>query len=569
MHPSMEGSALRSSAAHTLLGNPPDTSLLAQRSAGGTTAASVMPPMMDPSQIYIAGFSSVAMPVNYATPAFSPATGAPVVMTSGAPLAYTASGASIRSSASLMLLGGGDLVSVGAAPMAVYQARSTPGMPQPLSSPALRGDTLRSFSLFSPASPGAPWLNTAGCFRPTGLILVKSVASPSPASLPPPPQYSSVVKSSASGATAFYQDVGGAGGVTRPVFGSYLTPVVRTGDAGKGYEAGAYYEGRVKRFNPIRGYGFLAATHKLIPLQCWKEMQLAKAAELITAPEKQGNSPNATLRINSGSGGEIEAKIGKGAPPMAVSGVNATAETNVHINGDDLVYIKGAPYVRHTVTMGDIFVHYHCLQLSPCEVDAEANGGFVNLPAGSPVQFKAEVFVPAELMEKASNNKEAAAMLKSLGVSVAENSNLLSGAIATKKGWGYQAMDVCLLPPKGTLPTQQGSLKSATAAEGIAAKGNFSDSMSPLSLRKHAASPPTGSAHEMPISDNDESSPTAPNRASSLPPLSQTLKICISAEQAGMPSPPSFEEAMSGMPQMMALPNCAACVPSYRVGRYR
>ncbi|KAG5495852.1 hypothetical protein JIQ42_02722 [Leishmania sp. Namibia] len=527
--------------------------------------------MMDPSQIYIAVFSSVAMPVNYATPAFSPATGPPAVMTSGAPLAYTAAGASIRSSASSMLLGGGGLVSVGAAPMEVYQARSIPGMSQPLSSPSLREDTLRSLSLFSPAPPVAPWLNTAGCFRPTGLILVKSVASPSPASLPPPPQYSSVVKSSASGATAFYRDAGGAGGVTRPVFGSYLTPVVRTGDAGKGYDAGAYYEGRVKRFNPIRGYGFLAATHKLIPLQCWKEMQLAKAAELTTAPEKQGNTPNATLRISSGSGGDIEAKIDKGAPPMAVSGFNATAETNVHINGDDLAYIKGAPYVRHAVTMGDIFVHYHCLQLSPREVAAEANGGFVDLPAGSRVQFKAEVLVPAELMEKASNNKEAAAMLKSLGVSVAENSNLLSGAIVTKKGmgWGYQAMDVCLLPPKGTLPTQQGSLKFATAAEGIAAEGDFSDSMSPLSLRKHAASPPTGSAHEMPSSDNDESSPTAPNRASSLPPLSQTLKICISAEQAGMPSPPSFEEAMSGMPQMMALPNCAACVPSYRVGRYR
>ncbi|SYZ68324.1 hypothetical_protein [Leishmania braziliensis MHOM/BR/75/M2904] len=89
------------------------------------------------------------------------------------------------------------------------------------------------------------------------------------------------------------------------------------------------------------------------------------------------------------------------------------------------------------------------------------------------------MFVPAELL-KVSDNKEAAAMLNSLGIPVEGNPNLLSGAIATKRGWGYQAIEVQVLPPKGILLTQVGPLNSATAAKDVAEDSVSSASLGPF-----------------------------------------------------------------------------------------
>ncbi|KAG5471353.1 hypothetical protein LSCM1_01437 [Leishmania martiniquensis] len=569
VQPSMVDAASLSSNVKTHLGAPPHTLRIAQGAEGGPTATSDVPPMMDPSQLYIRGLSSVAMPVNYATPTFASATGAPVMVTAGVPCAYAASGAPTNVAASSMPPGGGGAVHASASPMTLYQAGRIPGAPQPLSSAALREGALGSFPFFSPASPmvsqcfqGAiPWPNTAGRFPPTGMILVESPVPLSPANLPPPPQYSSMASPCAKGATVLRHDSAGTGAVASRISGSHLTPVVRNGDAGKGYEAGVYYEGRVKRFNPIRGYGFVSATHKLIPLQSYIERELAKAAESISASEKQGRFPKAKPLSSLGSGSDTEGKAGTNASSMAMSGVDAAAELQAQIGGDDVVYVKGSPHIRRAVTMGDIFVHHHCLQLSPCEVKAEANRGLVNLPAGSRVQFRAEVFVPMELMEKAADNKEAAAMLKNLGVSVEEKANLLSGAIATKKGWGYQAMEVRLLPPKRTLPKHLEPLKTATAVQDIVVKSFPGGVLSSSVLRGHAPSPPSAFSQEG-ASVNDEPSPTVLNRALSMPLLSQPLTIRTSAA-VDMPSPPSFEEATSGMQQMMVLPNCAPCTPSY------
>lgn len=409
------------------------------------------------------GLPGVGMPLNYVTQTFAPATGAPVMMASGSTLAYTASGASMGSSTYSMLPGGGGFRNVSAARVAVYQAGSTSGVSQLPALATMSEDTLGSFSFSSTTSkmtpqcfPGAaPSFSATGSCTSTGAVLVQASASAPSANLPPPPQYSSIVKSP-------------AGGASRPIFNSRPTPVVRKGDAGKGYEAGAHYEGRVKRFNPIRGYGFVSATYKLIPLLKYRQMKEAKAPGSISTFEKQGHTPDARPRDSTGSSADKEGKVSEDASLLLASDVDAVAALHAEINGDDLVYIKGVPHVRHPVTMGDVFVHYNCLRRSPGEVNMEANGGFVNLPAGSRVQFKVEVFVPAELMEKASDDREAAAMLNNLGVPVEENPNLLSGAIATKKGWGYQAIDVLLLPPKGTLPAQFAPQNSATATEDAA-----------------------------------------------------------------------------------------------------
>ncbi|TPP42627.1 hypothetical protein CGC21_11560 [Leishmania donovani] len=434
---------------NTLLGTPPQQLLIAQGGEGAAAAASVMPSMMDPNQMYIMGRPGVAMPLNYMMQTFAPATGAPVMMASGATLAYTASGASMGSSTYSMLPGGGVLLNVSAARVAVYQTGGISEVSQLPALATISEDTLGSFSFASTTSkmapqcfPGAlPSFSAAGSFISTGAALVHASASAPSANLPPPPQYSSIVKPPASGAA-------------RPIFDSHPTPVVRKGDAGRGYEAGVHYEGRVKRFNPIRGYGFVSATYKLIPLLKPRQLKETKAPGSISTP-----------RDNTGSGANKEGKASEDAPLLLASDVHAAAALSAEINGDDVVYIKGVPHVRQPVTMGDVFVHYNCLQRSPGDVNMEANGGFVNLPAGSRVQFKVEVFVPAELMEKASDDKEAAAMLNNLGVPVEENPNLLSRAIATKKGWGYQAIDVLVLPPKGTLPAQLAPRNSATATE--------------------------------------------------------------------------------------------------------
>ncbi|CAC9519038.1 hypothetical protein conserved [Leishmania donovani] len=453
---------------NTLLGTPPQQLLIAQGGEGAAAAASVMPSMMDPNQMYIMGRPGVAMPLNYMMQTFAPATGAPVMMASGATLAYTASGASMGSSTYSMLPGGGGLLNVSAARVAVYQTGGISEVSQLPALATISEDTLGSFSFASTTSkmapqcfPGAPpSFSAAGSFISTGAALVHASASAPSANLPPPPQYSSIVKPPASGAA-------------RPIFDSHPTPVVRKGDAGRGYEAGVHYEGRVKRFNPIRGYGFVSATYKLIPLLKPRQLKETKAPGSISTSEKQGHTPDARPRDNTGSGANKEGKASEDAPLLLASDVHAAAALSAEINGDDVVYIKGVPHVRQPVTMGDVFVHYNCLQRSPGDVNMEANGGFVNLPAGSRVQFKVEVFVPAELMEKASDDKEAAAMLNNLGVPVEENPNLLSRAIATKKGWGYQAIDVLVLPPKGTLPAQLAPRNSATATE-YAASGSVS-----------------------------------------------------------------------------------------------
>ncbi|CAJ1010934.1 hypothetical protein Q4I28_006249 [Leishmania naiffi] len=482
MQLSMAASASVSPKENTLLGTH-QKFLIVRGAEGAATAVSVMRPMMDSSDTHMRSLSAVATPLNYMKQNFSPMTDGPAMMGSGAPPAYlTASASMSRSPSSLSLsLGGSGFVNVGAAPMTAYQGSSVSGVLQSFSSATMSEDTLSSFPFFSATSSivpqrfssAVPRSSTTSSFTPTSGILVQASASAPPVNLSPPPQYNTIVNSSAGGSVIFHQDSCNEGSAARPIFGSHPTPVVRKGDAGRGYEAGVYYEGRVKRFNPIRGYGFVSATAKLIPVQSCRPM---KEAGFISTSEKQSNAWEAKS-LKTSDDGDNEGNTGKDASLVAVrGGVDAAAEPHAQISGDDIVYVKGAPYARHAVSMGDIFVHYNCLQRWLRKASTEANGDLVNLRAGSRVQFKVEMFVPAELL-KMSDNKEAAAMLNSLGIPVEGNPDLLSGAIATKRGWGYQAIEVQVLPPKGILLTQVGPLSSATAAKDVA-----EDSVSSASL---------------------------------------------------------------------------------------
>ncbi|GET91133.1 hypothetical protein, unknown function [Leishmania tarentolae] len=560
----MSTSGTQSFETNTRLLTPPQQRLFAQGSDGVGTATGSMPSMMEPSQMYIMSLPGAQMPLNYVTQTLSTETGAPMMMPSGVTLAYPASGTSMGSSAYSMPPSGGGFFNVSPTSVAVYPARSVSSASSSPSLATMSEHTPCSLPFYSSASqvasqcfPGAgSSFGPTGPFTPAGAIFVQGSTSGPSASFVPPPQYSSVVNSS-------------AGGEAKPLLDSHPTPVVRKGDAGKGYEAGMYYEGRVKRFNPIRGYGFVSAMYKLMPLLKYRQMKESKAPGPVSTPDNKDRTSDRKPLDDTGSGTEKEGKTSEDAPLHSERDVGGEEELNSEINGDDLVYIKGVPHVRQPVTMGDVFVHYNCLQRSPDGVNMEGNGGFANLPAGSRVQFKVEVFVPAELMEKASDDKEAAAMLNSLGVPVEENENLLSGAIATKKGWGYQAIDVVVLPPKSTLQAHVAPRNCATATEGVASGDVSNVSLSSFVSGKHRTSQSRCVTDERKSSSsNSDQSHKAPGSLSIMPPLSQALRIHIPVENLNVPPPPSFEAATAGM-QYMTLPFLGATgMPNYTLGHY-
>lgn len=511
------------------------------------------PMAMNTQQMYVMGPNGVAMPVAYmpsSAPSFTPSApaggpSATVMMTPNGQLVYAQSGAAAPA-----------MLGMGQAPMTIFPSATAQG--------GVSEDALRAFSIFaSPAQSAMAGFPAAGGFMPIAPFAIPA------GEMPPPPRYSSVVKSD-------YH-----GGSSRSVFGSHPTPVVRNGDAGKGYEAGVYYEGRVKRFNPVRGYGFVSATHKLVPLSEYKKMKAAAAtaasANHTDKDSVSNHSVSAADVAAAAAAGAKNSPVGvtmtklirspevkpleKDAPLVsAASFDSAPDELAVEVNPEDLVYIKGVPHVRCPVTMGDIFVHYHCLQRTPGDLETETNDGLVNLPAGSRVQFKAEVFVPAELMEKATDNKQAAAMLNNLGVPVEEDPNLLSGAIATKKGWGYQAIEVYMLPAKGTLPTQMGPLNAGSAVAATAATTSATSQrcIADASVNSVRSPKPMNAPHTPnTVSPKQHSvhagelSPAA-SMGASLSPSTHALKVQMLSDMSRMPPPPSFEAATAGMQFVMA-----------------
>ncbi|KAG5497597.1 hypothetical protein JKF63_03862 [Porcisia hertigi] len=573
MQLSMAASGSQPSDTHTLISFPSQQTPVAHAAEGAGMAASFVPAMINSNQQHFLSFPDAAAPFNSMTPSFAFATGSPVMAAPGAPVTLTASGAPIGSYPSAIYPSstvGGLVNNMPAASIAACQAGSVSGTPQPPSLASVCNDTLRSYTSFPPSAqivpqlyPGAvPCYSAPGCVTPAGSFLFQAPAVTSTTNLPPPPQYNSITNPRASGSRSFLYDFSGASVASKPAACSQSAPVVRNGDAGKGYEAGVYYEGRVKRFNPIRGYGFVSAMYKLIPLENPTVTRSTEEAMSLSTNERQVNTPiEKPLNISATTNADEEAE--------SSSRISASDEPSVGVKDLEVVYIRGVPHTRHPVTMGDIFVHYHCLQRTSNEADTATNEGLVNLPVGSRVQFKAEVFVPAELMEKATDSKEAAEMLNKLGIPIEYNPNLLSGAIAATKGWGYQAIDVHLLPPQGPPPILPGEADRAGAAQNASSVNTPSKFLKPCFPSANETSLRNGAddGKEM-SSDNNKISNTASRGVSSAHLRSQRPTIHIPVEKDDVTPPPSFEAATAGMGYVMAPPNATMYMTNYVLGHY-
>lgn len=234
---------------------------------------------------------------------------------------------------------------------------------------------------------------------------------------------------------------------TSPVTRSVLPTAASTntvdseGGVDGGYEAGSRYEGRVKRFNPYRGYGFLTATHRLIPV-------------------------NAAPKSAEWSG------IGEEAMP------------------EELVDIDGVAHRRLPVSIGDIFVHYANIHktnqtsssavagqpphqqavgltapemvLPSASTTANPAGRmseiFNALPVGSMVRFSVDICCPVRQWgdDDCSDLLEmAASVALSSGYGGAEDAFQQGGRAnmpkSSCKQRGLSAVDVVALPPRGAL----------------------------------------------------------------------------------------------------------------------
>ncbi|CCW65155.1 unnamed protein product [Phytomonas sp. EM1] len=114
------------------------------------------------------------------------------------------------------------------------------------------------------------------------------------------------------------------------------------------YATNTQYEGRVKRYSHMRGFGFLTATHRLTPLN----------GEGVAGLEQcEGGWPGAEDSASTG-----------------------TSET--------VVEIDGVRYLRKPVRIGDIFVHYQKIRVP---LDTASSAGVVqNFTVGACVYFRAD-----------------------------------------------------------------------------------------------------------------------------------------------------------------------------------
>lgn len=512
-------------------GAPPSVSY-----AGSMTGStSVDPPQSQPQPLYMVGTPG-GMPVGYApmiAPGYMPAGAVPIMPAGGYyPMA------------------------------AMYPTMTT------AATNASSGDFNKSLSapFFMSAAPLAPPATVplpsrSICFSAQTSSDFTTVAS----SASIPPNFSDTFGPPSLSASNFRND-------SSSLFYPTVSRSGKMGDAGRGYEAGVYYEGRVKRFNPVRGYGFLSATHKLLRLKDVKAKATAAAAEKKSDAMKEAGELRAegeeqlkererkkATGDGKGTSSAVPKSSEKDGATTAETAIDAKANVpliNVisaagngvdpEINLDDIVVIKGEEYVRKPVVMGDIFVHYHCLQRTPEELESERSGALVNLPAGARVQFKAEVFVPAKLMEEAHDSKQAAAMLNSIGIPVDDDPNLLAGAIATKKGWGYQAMDVVQLPSQS--PTVASRRGHRGKPRGV---GNASIASNCSANSTRRSNTPSHSRSEA-----EESSDAL------APCSSQNLRIHVKVEST-RPPPPSFESATAGMKYVVPTAGSMMLYPAY------
>ncbi|RNF26245.1 uncharacterized protein Tco025E_01461 [Trypanosoma conorhini] len=125
---------------------------------------------------------------------------------------------------------------------------------------------------------------------------------------------------------------------------------------GTRYELGEWYEGVVKRYNPMRGFGFLTATHHL------------KVISPPPLPAQQQTSITARTNTPPSPTAAIAAAAGATQPKKLDARNDAHMELQAHV-------------VRTPVTIGDIFLHQSYIQMQ----------GFRALSIGDKVVFRVGV----------------------------------------------------------------------------------------------------------------------------------------------------------------------------------
>lgn len=133
---------------------------------------------------------------------------------------------------------------------------------------------------------------------------------------------------------------------------------------GSNYELGEWYEGVVKRYNPMRGFGFLTATHHL---------------RVISPPTQQSLQPTASMNgttINKGTG--VNTTIGATADAKGITMITSEVEKAVDTKKNDVSADVQARVERTVVSLGDIFVHQSYIQMQ----------GFRALSIGDRVVFR-------------------------------------------------------------------------------------------------------------------------------------------------------------------------------------
>lgn len=171
-----------------------------------------------------------------------------------------------------------------------------------------------------------------------------------------------------------------------------------TGHKGNGarYDPAATYEGYVKRYNPTRGFGFITATHQVLPSEAAPAAGHTTLNSDSSSGSSSANPSDHRHRLDddkgccgsTAAGGETESggsDTGDGSP---VSG--GAEHTPFHRSGG----------VRIPVQLGDIFIHQSYVRMQ----------GFRSLPVGGCVRFRVGLLtgqqsfqaVEVELLPKAS-----------------------------------------------------------------------------------------------------------------------------------------------------------------------
>ncbi|EKG05996.1 hypothetical protein TCSYLVIO_002921 [Trypanosoma cruzi] len=126
---------------------------------------------------------------------------------------------------------------------------------------------------------------------------------------------------------------------------------------GTRYELGEWYEGVVKRYNPMRGFGFLTATHHL--------KVISPSIPLRPQPQQQQRQKSTTTATKTT------------VPPTTTAGGVATQLKKLDAKDSIDTGVK-AHVVRTPVSVGDIFVHQSYIQMQ----------GFRALSVGDKVVFR-------------------------------------------------------------------------------------------------------------------------------------------------------------------------------------